>query len=127
MIAIHEWSVKAIAIGLKYRLTKSTDCGTIVLTVYGGARARNPKLQMVSRCVLLLIVMATLKCVAIGFPSFDIFNIIHTIKEMTMETYTFEVAGAVKVVVEIACEIGFATAAHLIAEGSAPHLQRKPD
>lgn len=77
---------------------------------------------MVFRCVLLLIVMATLKCVALGFP---VFNVFHTFWEIALNNFitSDSASSAVKVVIEVAAEVGFATAAHLLAEGSPLHLQ----
>ena len=76
---------------------------------------------MVFRCVLF--VMATFKCVAMGFP---VFNVCHTFWEIAMNNFiTSDTASsAVKVVIEVAAEVCFATAAHLFAEGIPPlHLQ----
>lgn len=105
-----------------YRIDRNYSGAYNLSTAFGGAWVRFQPRQMVFRCVL-LIMMAAFKCVAMGFP---IFNIFHIFGEIAMNDFmTFDSASsAVKVVIEVAAEIGFATAAHLFAAGSPlPHLQ----
>ncbi|WP_321903942.1 hypothetical protein [Paraburkholderia tropica] len=100
-------------------MTKAIDWSIIICIVFGGAWVRFQPRQMVFRCVFLLIAMAMFKCVAMGFP---VFNVFHTFGEIAMSIFVSSdsASSAVKVVIEVAAEIGFATAAHLFAEGHPP-------